>query len=368
MTFLNTATLICDYNPIAAGVAERAVSGLVGEDSRQMIKTRLLRLQHRLNQKSVAKKNQAVQQLRENVRGGELFDFTFSGWVRNLVSSVAETENTMTNLINKNGPELVTIYNTVAKLLGEKEVNRFATKSAAVDRTARLLAMLNGKRHDIYEKTLAELGLAEAPKAASRTTVELLNAKERAEAPVLVQAAPKASTTVLERAEVGTGKSVIETTKVAEAIIKDAAPVKATKDDGIDAVEDKAHKAAMTAPKAAAPVTPAVKPAASQSTGAGKKLPGRARDFNFKPFSVHRVPREGSYLSEGLSILSGSGCQFQDILNLVKDLDAKLNRGNPDSVDRRAYELIRDLHNLNGYGIHHDLSTGVIRAYTAAKA
>jgi len=252
----------------------------------------------------------------------------------------------MNALINKSGPELVTIYNTCAKLIGEKDVDRFATKSAAVDRTARILAMLNGKNTGLYEQTCVALGLKEAPKAAA-PKVEVVEG----DAP-LTPKAPEAPKPALKPL------------------------VKATKADGIDAVEDKAHKVSMkeraelqVAVGTALAELPA--PKAKAAKVVTPKAPGRPRDFNFKPFSVHRVPRPGSFLAESLAILSGSGCHYADIVNLVQALDVKRGRGTlakgSDSIDRRSYELIRDLHFLNGYGIKHDQATGLIRAYTFTK-
>jgi hypothetical protein len=362
MATMNTSKLVLNYNPIATGVAETAVRRLLGDKQARPKTVRHLRLVQSEGEKNAASFPHEDQPLRVNVPEGELFGFTFSGWVRTLVSSVAETENTMTNLINKSGPELVTIYNTVAKLIGEKDVNRFATKSAAVDRTARLLAILNGKRHDIYDATCVALGLKDAPKAV--------------EPKVLVVEVPAISLTP----EVKPAPAPAPAPEAPKPALKPpvkAAP-KAAKEDGIDAVEDKAHKQALkeaSAKRMAAEVVAkgvTFKPAAVKATEAkpAAKAPGRIRDFNFKPFSVHRVPRDGSYLAEALARLT-KGCQYADMVALVNELDAKRGRGTlakgSDSVDRRAYELIRDLHFLNGYGIRHNPDNGLIEAYTFTK-
>ena len=58
------------------------------------------------------------------------------------------------------------------------------------------------------------------------------------------------------------------------------------------------------------------------------------------------------------------GCTLLDVINLIKEFDAGRGKGNSNTVERRAYELVRIMHYTLGFGINHDEETGLLKLTT----
>lgn len=109
------------------------------------------------------------------------------------------------------------------------------------------------------------------------------------------------------------------------------------------------------------------KPAKAPKVGPMDNLPkvGNRMSFAFKPLSSPKPPKSTATTLRSLCYARMlKGCTFPDVINLIKDFDAGRGKGNDNTIERRAYELVRLMHYALGFGISHDESTGVIKLYT----
>lgn len=206
----------------------------------------------------------------------------------------------MTNLRTLKNSELVAMYNAAAEKLGMKPVNKFADKETAIVRTKALMAKIGT---EVVDAAVRESTLP--PPAAAPEEV--------------IPKAPKVPTELVQKAK--------------------SEPPRAS-----------------TAPKAAARKTTAPK---------APKVPRTRRmDFNFKPMSAQKVPEGDSLRAQAFRKLNTeNGVKFETIVKLVEKFDTDRGSGNSNTIERRAYELVRLVHYACGYGLEHNEVTGTIRAY-----
>jgi hypothetical protein len=220
------------------------------------------------------------------------------------------TNVTATNLRTLKSSELVTLYNTAALKLGVRTVTKFSDKETAISRTRAIMA-----------KVGTEVTAEEVRRVSSFPPPPAL--------PV-VEAAPEAPKA---------------------ASIAPPAPVAAPKGERLP----KAPKGSVrktTPPPAAGPMD---------------NLPKLNRmSFNFKPLSSAAPPKGSASSLRSLCYarMSKVPCTYQDIVDVIKGFDAGRGKGNANTIDRRAYELIRLMHYALGFGIKHDEVTGLISLYT----
>jgi len=126
----------------------------------------------------------------------------------------------------------------------------------------------------------------------------------------------------------------------------------------------KSRKAPEAAAPKAAPV--AAKVPAKKAAKAAPAKKERRISFTFKPLSKQKAPKgEGSLRTLCLAKLL-EGAKFDAVIRLVEKFDAGRGKGNAETIERRAYELVRIMHYQLGYGISHDETTGLIQVYTKA--
>lgn len=109
------------------------------------------------------------------------------------------------------------------------------------------------------------------------------------------------------------------------------------------------------------------KPAKAPKTGPMDNLPkvGNRMSFAFKPLSSPKAPKSTATTLRSLCYARMlKGCTFPEVITLIKEFDAGRGKGNDNTIERRAYELVRLMHYALGFGISHDESTGVIKLYT----
>lgn len=110
---------------------------------------------------------------------------------------------------------------------------------------------------------------------------------------------------------------------------------------------------AAVAEKKAAPVAAPAKVAKKE----------RRISFTFKPLRTQKAPKgEGSLRTLCLAKLL-AGAKFDAVVKLVEKFDTNRGKGNGETIERRAYELVRIMHYQLGYGIKHDETTGLIQVY-----
>ena len=93
---------------------------------------------------------------------------------------------------------------------------------------------------------------------------------------------------------------------------------------------------------------------------APKDKKGRAMHFRFEKAEKVTPPRSPNSLRGQCVELLRDGAKFEDVKNLVEKFDNDRGVAHK-NVERRAYELVRLLHYYLGYGMTHDLSTGIIK-------
>jgi hypothetical protein len=124
-------------------------------------------------------------------------------------------------------------------------------------------------------------------------------------------------------------------------------------------VAPKAEARKSTPPPA--PAAKVAKAAKAPRVKAAKKE--RRMSFQFKPLSKQKAPKgDGSLRTLCLAKLS-EGAKFDAVIKLVEKFDAGRGKGNAETIERRAYELVRIMHYQLGYGIKHDETTGLIQVY-----
>lgn len=78
-----------------------------------------------------------------------------------------------------------------------------------------------------------------------------------------------------------------------------------------------------------------------------------------------RTIRQGPTLRAGCIKLLEKGATFDQVKELVVAFDKQ--RDKPvKSLERRAYEIVRIMHYYLGYGLDHDMETGIITLHTRA--
>jgi hypothetical protein len=123
-------------------------------------------------------------------------------------------------------------------------------------------------------------------------------------------------------------------------------------------VEPRATKRPTVAPAAKAKT---IAPKAAKAT---KEKQTRRMSFQFKPMSKQReIKNTASLRALCFEKMSGEGCKFDAVVRLVEKFDNNRGSGNGETIERRAYELVRIMHYQLGYGIQHDEATGYIRVY-----
>lgn len=97
------------------------------------------------------------------------------------------------------------------------------------------------------------------------------------------------------------------------------------------------------------------------------KNPGERRKrimrFTFAPDPEIRPLKDMSTLRGQCVTMLKAGATFTEVEALVEKFDAAENR-EPKNVTRRSYELVRIMHYYLGYGIKHDIESGIITLYT----
>jgi hypothetical protein len=222
------------------------------------------------------------------------------------------TATATTNLRNLKSSELVSLYNTAAAKLGVRPVNKFSDKETAISRTRAIMA-----------KVGTEVTAEEVRRTSS------FPPPPPAEEPVCTGLVEPANSPV------------------------DAAPEPGGE---IAAAGKRLAKVAK-------------RPASRKSTAPGPmdNLPkvGNRMSFAFKPLSSPKPPKGNATTLRSLCYdRMLKGCTFPDVITLIKDFDAGRGKGNSNTIERRAYELVRLMHYALGYGISHDEATGVIKLYT----
>lgn len=94
-----------------------------------------------------------------------------------------------------------------------------------------------------------------------------------------------------------------------------------------------------------------------------KRKSTRIMRFNFDPADKIKEIRDPNSLRGRVADLLKKGATFDQIEATVLEFDAW--RGvEPKNVTRRAYEVTRLLHYYVGYGLKHDVETGIIKLTT----
>jgi hypothetical protein len=134
-------------------------------------------------------------------------------------------------------------------------------------------------------------------------------------------------------------------------------------------MRDHGHEAAeqarkSTPPPAMAALVKAEPVAAEKKTAPKVDKKERRMSFAFKPMKVQKAPKgEGSLRTLCLARLK-EGARFDTVIRLVEKFDSNRGKGNQETIERRAYELVRIMHYQLGYGVSHDETTGMIRVYS----
>jgi hypothetical protein len=232
---------------------------------------------------------------------------------------------TATNLRNLKSSELVTMYNTAAAKLGVRPVNKFSDKETAISRTRALLAKVGTEV--TAEEVRRTSSFPPPPSVAPAAEPE-------------PKTSPKDETTA---AAVGATTVILPTAATGKRLAKVA------KRPGRE-LQERASKA----PKA-------------KAAGPMDNLPkvGNRMSFAFKPRSDAKAPKGSATTLRSLCYARMlKGCTFTDVITLIKDFDSGRGKGNANTIERRAYELVRLMHYALGFGIEHNEATGVLKLYT----
>ena len=90
----------------------------------------------------------------------------------------------------------------------------------------------------------------------------------------------------------------------------------------------------------------------------------KSKVFNFKPLPKDErqdIRGTTSLRAQAVTLLK-SGATFSGVEDLVRKFDADRGKGNAEAIERRAYDLVRILHYIVGYGIKTD-AEGIITIY-----
>lgn len=112
-------------------------------------------------------------------------------------------------------------------------------------------------------------------------------------------------------------------------------------------------------------------PAPKEKKAKQPKATRRMR-FVFVPGKEIKIMRNKNSLRVKALELLAKGAKFNDVVDLINDFDKDREqrtgkKGNKNTIQRRAYELVRKMHYDFGYGINHDMTTDFIQLYTELK-
>lgn len=102
---------------------------------------------------------------------------------------------------------------------------------------------------------------------------------------------------------------------------------------------------------------------AQTAPAAKKERKTRVMWFNFAPTNEIKTLRDTDTLRGRCVALLTEGGTFEQVEDLVREFDERAGKESK-NVTRRAYELVRIMHYYLGYGIRHDLETGIIKLTT----
>lgn len=120
---------------------------------------------------------------------------------------------------------------------------------------------------------------------------------------------------------------------------------------------------ATAAPEPKAAPAPKAKPAPKKKEASERKKRGMRFVFPFN--GDLRTLRNMDTLRGQCVTLLKEGATFKEVEELVVRFDQDRNK-KPEHVERRAYELVRIMHYYVGYGISHDMETGIIKLHKRA--
>jgi hypothetical protein len=136
---------------------------------------------------------------------------------------------------------------------------------------------------------------------------------------------------------------------------------------------DEADDTATAAAKVDEPVAPAPveapvaeAPAPTPAPAAKKERATRVMRFTFAPSNEVKAVRDPETLRGRCVVLLEKGATFSAVEDLVVEFDKKAGKTS-ENVTRRAYELVRIMHYYLGWGIKHDMATGIISLYAKKK-
>lgn len=234
----------------------------------------------------------------------------------------------MTNLRNLKSSEIVALYNTAAEKLGMRTVNKFSDKETAIARTRAIMQKVG------TEVTAEEVRrVSSFPPPAPATDDGQVCTPEPTPAPKAEEAtlgAPSAAPSAAVSTTPSGGKRVAKVAK--------RAPI----------ARQATERKTITPP-----------------TGPLDNLPKENRmSFSFKPLSTAHAPKGSATSLRSLCYSKMiKGCKYSDVVQIVEQFDAGRGKGNANTIDRRAYELVRLMHYALGFGIHH-AEDGTLKLYT----
>lgn len=85
----------------------------------------------------------------------------------------------------------------------------------------------------------------------------------------------------------------------------------------------------------------------------------KTMDFNFERKEIVKIVKDKSTLRSKVMEKLKVGATFEEVVEVVKAFDDE-RIVDQKNVVRRAYEVIRLINHYLGYGLHHDLETGII--------
>lgn len=95
-----------------------------------------------------------------------------------------------------------------------------------------------------------------------------------------------------------------------------------------------------------------------------KERATRIKRFNFVPDNAPKSLRKTDTLRGEAVELLRAGATFEQVEDLVRAWDVKEGKKTKEeTVERRAYELVRIMHYYLGWGIRHDIESGIITLY-----
>ena len=233
----------------------------------------------------------------------------------------------MNNLRSMKSSELVALYNTAAEKLGMRTVNKFSDKETAISRTKAIM-----------QKVGTEVTVEEVRRVSS------FPPPPSVEEPVCTPepyGTPDATPAFNEAKPVSLPPPAPTGKRLAKVASRPRRSSELTRQDKIRLAE------------------------LVGTPGPLDNLPKENRmSFSFKPLSTAHAPKGSANSLRSLCYAKMiKGCKFADVLAIVQQFDAGRGKGNANTIDRRAYELVRLMHYALGFGISHS-EDGTIKLYT----